>query len=401
VSELMSVLDGLAADDLFEFSGRGVLDRTTMLIVARNRIDAELARTVRRGEVMDAAELDDGIKTMASWLRGHCRLSPGEASRVVRRGRVLESLPAVAAGFAEGVITAEQVSVAAAVARPEHVTAAAAQDVDLTQIDAALAEVAMTRPHADLGRVVHHYLDRLDPDGIEPDPTEGRSLSIHTWSDGTVTGRFQLDALGGEKVQAALEAIVQADRPKGDLRSRAQQLADGLVQLADIALGFEKLPMHRGSKPHVVVTLGAGDLFDRAVGQGMARLGFGSWFSAQQTRQVACDGDLTPITIDEHGVPLDEGRTKRVVPPHIRRAVVVRDENCVFAGCTAPSYWCDVHHLVHWIDGGETSVENSGLLCERHHTKVHHGFTIERDPTGRWRTYRPDGTEILLQPLLL
>jgi len=114
----------------------------------------------------------------------------------------------------------------------------------------------MTRPHADLGKVVHHYLARLDPDGAEPDPAEGRKLAIQTWSDGTVTGSFQLDPLGGEKVQAALESLVQADRPKGDDRSRGQQLADALVQLAEIALGFEKLPMHRGSKPHVVLTMG-------------------------------------------------------------------------------------------------------------------------------------------------
>jgi hypothetical protein len=32
------------------------------------------------------------------------------------------------------------------------------------------------------------------------------------------------------------------------------------------------------------------------------------------------------------------------------------------------------------------------------HTKVHHGFRIERQPDGRWRTYRPDGTEILILP---
>ena len=38
---------------------------------------------------------------------------------------------------------------------------------------------------------------------------------------------------------------------------------------------------------------------------------------------------------------------------------------------------------------------NSGLLCERHHTQVHHGYRIARQPDGRWHTYRPDGTEIL------
>jgi hypothetical protein len=29
---------------------------------------------------------------------------------------------------------------------------------------------------------------------------------------------------------------------------------------------------------------------------------------------------------------------------------------------------------------------------------VHHGFRIQRDPDGRWHTYRPDGTEILIGP---
>jgi 5-methylcytosine-specific restriction endonuclease McrA len=65
-----------------------------------------------------------------------------------------------------------------------------------------------------------------------------------------------------------------------------------------------------------------------------------------------------------------------------------------FAGCDAPHWWSEVHHLVHWTQGGETSLENSGLLCERHHTKVHHGFTVERDEQGRWHTFRRDGTEI-------
>jgi hypothetical protein len=72
-----------------------------------------------------------------------------------------------------------------------------------------------------------------------------------------------------------------------------------------------------------------------------------------------------------------------------------------FTGCTAPHYWCDAHHVEHWIDGGETDLDNAALLCERHHTKVHHAFTIERDPQGRWHTYRPDGTEVLIQPLLV
>ena len=59
-----------------------------------------------------------------------------------------------------------------------------------------------------------------------------------------------------------------------------------------------------------------------------------------------------------------------------------------------------IHVLEWYADQGPTSLDNSGLLCERHHTKVHHGFRIQRDPDGTWHTYRPDGTEILIyEPL--
>ena len=40
-------------------------------------------------------------------------------------------------------------------------------------------------------------------------------------------------------------------------------------------------------------------------------------------------------------------------------------------------------------------------LCERHHTKIHSGFRVERQPDGRWRTWRPDGTEITTPAPLL
>src|SRR3954471_24661980 len=115
----MCALDGLAAEDLFGLSAPGVLHRTAVLVAARNGIDAELARTVRRAELVQAPE-HDGLKTMASWLRGHARLSPAAAGQLVRNGRALEFLPAVAAGCAAGVITAEQVGVLAPVTRPEH-----------------------------------------------------------------------------------------------------------------------------------------------------------------------------------------------------------------------------------------------------------------------------------------
>jgi HNH endonuclease len=38
-----------------------------------------------------------------------------------------------------------------------------------------------------------------------------------------------------------------------------------------------------------------------------------------------------------------------------------------------PLAWCDAHHIKHWVDGGETSVDNAVLLCGYHHRLIHKG----------------------------
>ncbi|MGY1857096.1 DUF222 domain-containing protein [Modestobacter sp. SYSU DS0290] len=396
---VLSALDSRVGEELHGLRDGAVLERTALLVAARNRLDAELARTVRHAELTQAAERD-GLKSMRSWLLGHARLSVGEASRVVRAGRVLESFPALAAGFERGEVTAAQVDVVAGAVGPGEVARAEEQGIDLAAFDSAWADVARGAPHASLVVAVRAFEDALDPDGPEPDPTEGRRLSIATHADGSITARLDADAVGGEKFKAAVESMLQADRPKGDTRTRAQQQADALVQLCDNALASGGLPTLRTEKPHVVLGLDVEDLAAPGTGAGAAQTGFGAVISAARARWLACDAVVSRIVLGPDGEPLELGRKHRVVTPGLRRAVVARDKSCVFAGCGAPHWWADVHHLVHWINGGETSLSNSALLCERHHTKVHHGFRIERQPDGRWRTWRPDGTEILIGPLL-
>ena len=395
VEALSGVLDDVAVEDLCAEPAPALLDRTRALIAVRNRIDAELARTVRRAELAQAPE-SDGLKSMASWLRGHCRLSPAAAGRLVRAGRAVEQLPALAAAHADGTVTADQVDVITDVVKPINLTRAAAHGIDLAAIDETFASVAATRPHVDLARVVHHYLERLDEDGPEPDPTEQRELTLSKHTDGSLSLRGHLDAVGGEKVQAVLESMVQADRPAGDTRTRAQRLGDAFVQWADNTLAAGGLPLLRTVRPQAVVTLGLADFVDPATGKAAAELGFGATISAARARWAACDADLTRLVLDADGLPLDVGRTARLVPPHLRKAVEARDTMCVFACCDAPTHWCEVHHLLAWALGGATSLDNSALLCERHHTQVHHGYRVKRDPAGRWHTWRPDGTEILL-----
>jgi hypothetical protein len=64
-------------------------------------------------------------------------------------------------------------------------------------------------------------------------------------------GRLTWGFVGSEKVQTALAATVQANRPAGDTRRRAQQLADAQVQLCDDLLTAGTLPFLRTVGPHL------------------------------------------------------------------------------------------------------------------------------------------------------
>ena len=88
-------------------------------------------------------------------------------------------------------------------------------------------------------------------------------------------------------------------------------------------------------------------------------------------RRLACDSGITRIVFGPDGAVLDVGRAQRTVTGQMRRAVIARDEHCVYPGCDQPPSRCEVHHAVrHWADGGNTSVANSALLCWHHHALV-------------------------------
>ena len=91
--------------------------------------------------------------------------------------------------------------------------------------------------------------------------------------------------------------------------------------------------------------------------------------------------------------PLDIGRTTRTIPPHLRTAVIQRDQHCQFPRCTQPPSVCDVHHLIPWANGGPTSLANLRLLCRFHHLVVIHRWrwTITCHPDGTTTATAPDG----------
>ena len=104
--------------------------------------------------------------------------------------------------------------------------------------------------------------------------------------------------------------------------------------------------------------------------------------SAATSRRIGCDSSIVNIVEDEKGEPLSIGRCSRTIPPPMRRALRIRDGGCRFPGCTNTKF-VDGHHIKHWADGGETSLDNLVSLCRRHHHLVHEGgFACEKSADG-------------------
>jgi hypothetical protein len=246
---------------------------------------------------------------------------------------------------------------------------------------------------------VRRWVAGVDPDGALADAADvDRRFTMAVSLGGRVHLGGHLDPVGAETVHAALEAVMNGDRPPGDPRSHAERQGDALVQVCRRALVSGDLPDVRGERPQVRVTIDWQSLCAAAGAAGVAtgELPFAGPVTPETARRLACDANVVRVITGPDGLPLDAGRSQRTCTAAIRRALEQRDGHCVFAGCTAPAAWCDVHHVVHWAHGGPTSCDNGALLCERHHTAVHEGgFTVYREPgTASWHTYRPDGTEI-------
>jgi hypothetical protein len=91
--------------------------------------------------------------------------------------------------------------------------------------------------------------------------------------------------------------------------------------------------------------------------------------------------------------PLDLGTPTPIIPPHLRRAVTLRDQHCQFPGCTQPPAVCQIHHLTPRAHGGPTALGNLTLLCRFHHLTVIHrwAWTLTRHADGTTTAVSPDG----------
>jgi hypothetical protein len=111
-------------------------------------------------------------------------------------------------------------------------------------------------------------------------------------------------------------------------------------------------------------------------------------------RRLSCDCPYSLQLDDTDGNPLHLGRRTRRIRGRLARAVHRRDHgHCQAPGCTRAT--TEIHHRIHWANGGPTCITNLISLCDAHHWLVHDGgWSISALTAEGWTFHDPDGHAI-------
>ena len=387
VSTLRSVMDELAGQDLRLLADDDLAADLDEIERAVRVLEAERSRRLAEFE-RRGAHANDGFLSLSAWLVARHRLAPSTATRRVRVARAMRAMPQAAQACAAGDLSDAAVALLAS-ARESHPEAFA-------RCEEALLQAARTLPVAGLRSVIAYWQQAQDLGQAEQEEDERfgrRRLQVSPTIGGMVRVDGDLDPEAGQMLLAAIQAVMDADaktRHEPELRNPGQRRADALGEICRTWLDSSERPAILGERPHVVVTLDLEALEGRV---GRSELQDWGPVTPETARRLACDAKVSRVITDGASHPLDVGRSTKVVPAALRRAVTVRDRGCRFPGCGRPPSWCDAHHVRHWADGGATALDNLVLLCRPHHRAVHRGFGVHiHDGTPVFT--RPDGTPI-------
>ncbi len=376
-------------DELGDPARWSASDADVAAVIAAAEALIRKAQSVQTTAVAEATRRDLAKQVAATgttaWLSGLLTVKPAHAKRVSRLAEHLDaSVEATRQGLRSGQIDADQAEVIASAvgALPSEVGGELRG-----KAEAYLLEQAELHHAGVLAGLAAHLLDVVAPDLAERtlaealeredrrDATRRNTFSATATHRGRMALRGELDPESWALVAAALEPLA---RPAAgvdangiqlrDQRSVGQRQADALVEVCSRTLAAETLPTSGGFPAHVAIAIDHDRLRETA---GVGMLDTGAPIPAAAVRRILCDAGVLPVVLDAAGVPLDVGRLRRVFSRELRRAVQVRDVGCAFPGCTREAAWCQVHHLLHWVDGGTTSLANAVLLCGHHHRVIH------------------------------
>jgi hypothetical protein len=347
-----------------------------------NRLELVFAR----GSARFAADWDVRYHdTPNDWIRMECHMTSHAVSTALTVGEEEAQLPQSIDAFLDGRIGIAHLGLLAEVAE-FAVTRPIPLPFDETALLAKAQHKNVYRFRQDCYHA-EHALDAAACVAATAGDVDFRRLRLRPGGSGGLFLAGYLDAEGGALLRTALEPLARKSGADEN-RSRAQRLGDALVELAGHRLDHGQIPARASQRSHLQVTTTLETLLGVAGAPG-AELGDGGLIPDASVQRLACDATITRVLLNAESMVVDVGRSQRVVPGATRRALNVRDKGCRWPGCPFGASWTQAHHVVHWVRGGRTDLDNLVLLCRKHHTFVHErGHQI----------LRLDGGEILTIP---
>ena len=359
----------LATQDIYPPSGAELGMELTRL--ARERDLIELRFSLVASEFAATDHYDkEGFISPIDWIRFNCHMTANAAADRVAVGERIGTLTESTDAMVSGHIGFAHMTVMAR-------TANALGD---RFKESALLDKAVENSPGKFHHICRHYRHAADRKGYEAEQAElveNRWLSLSSVEDGSLLISGVLDPVGGAALRTALQPLARKSGEHDD-RNLDRRQADALVELA--SGGEQKAQIQVTSSIETLLGL---------VGAPAAEMEFSIPVSSTTVERLACDSSIARVLLDSESTVIDVGRSKRVVSEPARRALRARDGSCRWPGCQRHASWTAAHHVVHWIHGGTTSLDNLILLCHRHHWMVHE---------GNWQIVRGDGGHMLTIP---
>jgi hypothetical protein len=332
------------------------------------QLSALLAAT--HAELLDvayAAEIagdwsHDGATGVVPWLVGQIGVANPTAREWVRVADALQDLPSLRATYAAGALSWDQV---------RHATKFA------TSVDD--DELARLLPGYSANQIALMARQRRPiPDSEHRDAHANRGLSWrrdHRRGGFTYRGFLPFDQ--GAAVNAAVDRHAERAGPDpatGRWDPIGQRRADALHDLATRAIGADPDP----DRATVVIHADATVVDGQVAGNGF----LGDVAVCQTTvLRSLCDARVEVAVHGPDGITVGVARATQQIPWWLRRQISARDLTCRFPGCERQIR--QIHHVVHWSNGGETNADNLCGLCWHHHHLVHEGgWNVEGNPNG-------------------
>jgi hypothetical protein len=332
----------------------------------------------------------EGATSSGAWLSQRLGVSEGTGRAWSLVAERLWDLPHLAQGLRVGALSFDKVRAATEVATPE---------TDATVLRQ--AEECTVRQLSDLVRANKGTSDEKAESAFE-----FRYLRFND-ARRTVTAQLPEDAYA--EVRGAITERTRLFPSDGETRVD-QRRADALLDICRQAMGGtgggdggqadggdRKVDGGRRSRSNFFVVAHTDLSFLRG-GTGQAEIERLGLLSRAAIQRISCDATIALGVDDAFGHTMLEGRSRRFASDTQRREIQRRDRRCRFPGCPNNTF-TDVHHVVHWAEGGPTDLPNLVTMCDHHHHRVHEtGWSVSGNANGILRFTGPSGRAMTSRP---